>query len=592
MILHMSFTGSVVILSVLFLRFLLRKAPKIYSYTLWILVLFRLLCPVSVSSTFSALNWLPIPEADVPSLETDTTASSQSSSLPPVYIPSQHVESYGSEKAEFPIAIVRTGIWLCGVIVLVFFNLYRLWQLRRLLIGATPLRDNLYLADHISIPFVLGVIRPKIYLPSTLGQAEQSFIIQHEQHHIRRGDHIFKLLGYWAVCLHWFNPLVWLAFFCACRDMEMSCDEAVIRKQSEDIRAAYSTSLLHFSIEGHNFPKSPLAFGQGNPKRRIQNIMKYRKPTILVTACALIICLTAGVCFATNPKDSDKSEKFPVEIIDQMTSDSAKPASPSENIQNSPEIGTGATSQSSNDGEKVQTPDSLSATEIDPSTVKKDSTADTSTNISTDTAIQNSDESGTSQESSGKLPLQSSEESNFENFKESNPESVSEVLEGSASQESADAQATKASGDNSTTASGNNAAADGVKFTSPLKTSAAIALDYGPRVHPVTGQESNHNGVDLSVESGTPVYAVQDGTISSAQFETVYGNCVIVDHGNGYTSRYGHLESYKVQSGDTVCQGDLIGYVGSTGWATGSHLHLELSCNGETIDPMDYIALD
>ena len=148
----------------------------------------------------------------------------------------------------------------------------------------------------------MGLIHPKIYLPSAMSEVEQSYIIQHERHHIRRGDHVIKLLAFAAVCIHWFNPLVWLAFALASKDMEMSCDEAVMRQTDRDIRADYSSSLLQFSTGKRVVIGTPLAFGEGETKERIENIMKYKKPTMIIVVLAVIVCVGLTACLSSNPQ--------------------------------------------------------------------------------------------------------------------------------------------------------------------------------------------------------------------------------------------------------------------------------------------------
>ena len=199
-------------------------------------------------------------------------------------------------------------IWICGVAAMLLFHLLQLIPLRRKLTGAVPLKDNIYLADYISTPFVMGLIHPKIYLPSAMSEAEQSYIIQHEKHHIRRCDHVIKLLAFAAMCIHWFNPLVWLAFALSSKDMEMSCDEAVMKQMGRDIRADYSSSLLQFSTGKRVLIGTPLAFGEGDTKERIENIMKYKKPTMIIVVLAVIICVGLTACLSSNPQsDAEKN---------------------------------------------------------------------------------------------------------------------------------------------------------------------------------------------------------------------------------------------------------------------------------------------
>lgn len=308
-VLNMSITASNAILVILLARIMLKRAPKIFSYALWAVVLFRLLCPVSLPSQFSLMGLFPTPTTEAgrieyvslnklnterPAITIDAPASELNQTT------DNRAEVIASGSMDFLVSIVSI-VWICGVVAMLLFHLLQLIQLRRKLTGAIPLKDNIYLADYIPTPFVMGLIHPKIYLPSAMFEAEQSYIIQHEKHHIRRCDHIIKLLAFMAMCIHWFNPLVWLAFALSSRDMEMSCDEAVMKQMGRDVRADYSSSLLQFSTGKRVLIGTPLAFGEGDTKERIENIMKYKKPTIMIVVLAVIICVSLTACLSSNP---------------------------------------------------------------------------------------------------------------------------------------------------------------------------------------------------------------------------------------------------------------------------------------------------
>lgn len=316
---NMSVTASVVIVFVLLARLLLKKAPKIFSYALWAVVLFRLLCPVSITTDFSLLGLF---DAPVTETTTHTTAVEYipqdvvHTPAPEVNLPVPGVnqsvnealpqgdEQTAADPLEAPVALA-TLVWIAGIGVLAVYSVVSLLRLRRKLIGALPLRDNIYLADYIDSPFVMGIFRPKIYLPSSLTEQEQGYIILHEQHHIRRGDHIIKALAFLVLCIHWFNPLVWVAFVLSAKDMEMSCDEAVVRKLGEGIRADYSASLLSLATGRRIIAGTPLAFGEGDTKSRIRNLLNWKKPRTWIILTALVVCLVAIVFCAANPqKDS------------------------------------------------------------------------------------------------------------------------------------------------------------------------------------------------------------------------------------------------------------------------------------------------
>jgi len=312
-VLNMSVTAGAVIVFVLLVRMLLKRAPKIFSYALWAVVLFRLLCPVSISSELSLLKWLDVPAEsrggrtsvteyispeDIELGQSDEAPLMGSQQMNPDIDGDGYAEKQGRQNKVFEIAAV---IWLAGIVGMVVYSLISYHRLRKTLVGAINLGGNIYLADYITSPFVVGLFRPQIYLPSNLSEHEQEYIIMHEKHHIRRGDHIIKLLAFATLGIHWFNPLVWVAFVLAGKDMEMSCDEAVIGQMSRDIRADYSASLLNLSTGHRVIAGMPLAFGEGDTKGRIKNLARWKKPKVWVSVIGILICVLIIVGLFTNP---------------------------------------------------------------------------------------------------------------------------------------------------------------------------------------------------------------------------------------------------------------------------------------------------
>ena len=330
-LLNMSLTASVAIVFVLLLRLLLRRAPKVISYALWVIVLFRLLCPVSIPSSLSLFGLLdaPVaPDGTIAYVPADLVHTENPSVVLPVpglgeaitgTLP-QGEEQLVADPLEAPMAIA-TFVWMAGGLAMAGYALASYARLRRKLVTASPLRDNIFLSDEITSPFVLGLFRPKIYVPSALEEREWPYIILHEQHHIRRLDHIVKAAAFAALCIHWFNPLVWLAFFVAGRDMELSCDEAVVRKLGEGVRADYSASLLSLATGRHIIAGMPLAFGEGDTKRRIRNLANWKKPAVWVVLAAILACIGLAAVLLTNPpqdqaEDSEREQICPVEAFD------------------------------------------------------------------------------------------------------------------------------------------------------------------------------------------------------------------------------------------------------------------------------------
>ncbi len=324
-IFDMTKIASIVILIVLLVRLCLKRAPKVFSYALWAVVLFRLLCPISIEAPISL-----IPQTE-PTIESYDLLNEPVTPLAAIDaaqravgdvlnggIGIQHVRTTEFEEdgtrriisTDWWHVLILFGkyVWLAGIAVMLIYSGVAYAKLRRKLLASINIRDNIYIADHIDSPFVMGLLHPKIYLPSSLSEKERGYIILHEQHHIRRGDHIVKLLSFAALCLHWFNPLVWAAFILSGKDMEMSCDEAVLRKLGGEIRADYSASLISLATGRRIIADTPLAFGEGNTEGRIKNIAKWKKPAVWVSVIAVIVCVVAVVCLITNPAEDSTEE--------------------------------------------------------------------------------------------------------------------------------------------------------------------------------------------------------------------------------------------------------------------------------------------
>lgn len=350
-VLSMSVLAGAVVVVVLFARILLRREPKIFCYMLWGVVLFRLLCPVSFTSSFSMLG---VPEqiqtwaaawsegqADYGEIAVNAAAALTGGAAKIVgddetalwgaagkdsaaadmagndgggaagaWQDDGVTGAQGRAEARLmanPIVRAASVLWVVGMAALLVHNSVSFLSLRKRLSSAVRIRNNLYETDQIGAPFVLGIVCPKIYLPTTLTEQETDYIVMHERTHIRRQDHIIKLLFFLALVLHWFNPLVWLAFALAERDMEMSCDETVMRHMDGDIREEYSRSLLSFAVGGRRIAGAPLAFGESDTKARIRNIMRYKKPAGAGVVAALFLVIMLAVSLGSDPKETNAS---------------------------------------------------------------------------------------------------------------------------------------------------------------------------------------------------------------------------------------------------------------------------------------------
>ena len=302
-ILNMSPAASYCIAVVIVLRFFLRRQPKIFSYLLWSVVFFRLLCPFSLSSSYSLIRV----NTDIISQETMDRWKVASISTAESYtaedgfmtqetnnadIHNTEVDrAHAAEQArQLKMLIVAARIWIIGIVLLICYSIGTAYRLRRSLRHAVRIEENQYEAENITTPFVFGIMKPQIYLPAHLSEEERKYVLTHEKIHIARKDYLVKIAAYGTACIHWFNPLVWLAFVLMENDMEMSCDEAVLRKLGMDSKKGYSLSLLSLSTEKTMFRGSPLAFGEGKVKNRVKNILSYR-PSRLVSVIAVVIFL-------------------------------------------------------------------------------------------------------------------------------------------------------------------------------------------------------------------------------------------------------------------------------------------------------------
>jgi len=313
-ILNMSITASYVALAVIIVRFLLRRAPKIFSYILWSAVAIRLVIPVSFTSSFSILR-LVQPRAKADTGFMAFVSQDMGVQLNPVVHAgisgiSRFVNS--SLPAATPIAsanpmqiIMWIGsiIWLTGAAILLLYSVTSYLKILNRVRTATLVKDNIFETDQISTPFVCGFLKPKIYIPTGVSEHELSYILLHEQTHIMRRDYLIKPFAFLVLIVHWFNPLMWLSYALMSKDMEMSCDERVVGKMGDQIKGSYSTTLLSLSASRSGLlTGSPLAFGESNVKARINNILSYRQPSSWMIAGSMIVIAALVVGCTANPK--------------------------------------------------------------------------------------------------------------------------------------------------------------------------------------------------------------------------------------------------------------------------------------------------
>ncbi len=316
-VLNMSIAASWLILAVVLLRLVLKKAPKWITCVFWALVAVRLVCPFSLES---ALSLVPSAETVPPEIltavepEIHTGIAALNSTVNPVitetFAPTTTLPTAQDPVAAVPesanplqiITFVVSMIWLVGIAAMLVYALVSVWRVKRRVAASMPRGDGTWLCDEIGSPFILGIVKPRIYLPSNMDEAQLQHVIAHEQAHLARRDHWWKPLGYLLLAVYWFNPLCWVAYILLCRDIELACDEKVIKALGEEEKKPYSETLLACSMPRGMIAACPLAFGEVGVKARVKSVLHYKKPAFWVILAAVIACIAAAVCFLTNPK--------------------------------------------------------------------------------------------------------------------------------------------------------------------------------------------------------------------------------------------------------------------------------------------------
>ena len=318
-IINMSISASYIVLAVLLLRLLLKKAPKWITVVLWGIVAVRLVCPFSIESV---LSLIPSSEVVSPNIMTDKTPTINTgipiinSTLNPV-ISDSFTPNPGDSANPLQVLIpILTAIWIVGMVALLIYTVISYARVRRKIGTAVLYKDNIYQSENVVSPFVLGIIKPKIYLPFNMNEKDMEHVVAHEMSHIRRKDHLWKPLGFLLLTLHWFNPLMWLGYVLLCRDIELACDEKVIKELDHDARADYSQALLTCSVNRRMIAACPLAFGEVGVKDRVKSVLNYKKPAFWIIIAAIVACVAVAVCFLTNPPAKEVNLDFPFEIED------------------------------------------------------------------------------------------------------------------------------------------------------------------------------------------------------------------------------------------------------------------------------------
>lgn len=311
---NMSIAAGWLIIAVLLFRLLLKKAPRWLICSLWAIVAVRLICPMMLESPFSL----------IPSAETISVQNFYSSGTGIADNFYYHQIESGIpqlNRALRPMIteigsgdVLRTyltgfaKVWITGTLFLFLYALVKLGRIKRKLREAVPLHHNIWLCDAVSSPFILGTARPRIYLSSGMDEIQMKYVLAHEEAHLKRGDHLWKPLGYLLLAIYWFQPLIWMAYILLCRDIELACDEKVIKNMDMKGKKIYSEALAACSMQRRMVLVCPLAFGEVGVKKRIKTVLSYKKPAFWLTLTAMAAFALMTACFLTDPKAVSKGD--------------------------------------------------------------------------------------------------------------------------------------------------------------------------------------------------------------------------------------------------------------------------------------------
>ena len=320
-VLNLSIQASLLIAVVLLLRTFLKKSPKWIQCLLWALVAIRLVCPFSIESACSLA-----PDADVISMKGEADKLNVQSGIAQIDRPANaYLESYYSqstvapekEKKIRPVQIL-SFLWLFGVLAMGFYAFLSYIKIGKRVKESVKVGEHIYICDRITTPFILGIFRPRIYLPSNMDEEQGASVLAHEQAHIKRGDHFWKPFGYCLLAVYWFCPFCWFAYILLCRDIEMACDEKVIKNMNLEQKKIYSKVLLSFSEPGKLISACPLAFGEVGVKQRIKSVLNYKKPAFWIIAVAIVAIALTSVLFLTDPKKEEVLPDMTENIAENM----------------------------------------------------------------------------------------------------------------------------------------------------------------------------------------------------------------------------------------------------------------------------------
>lgn len=669
-ILNISISAGILIIVCVLVRLIFRKMPKFVRCLMWLLVAVRLAIPFAIESPLSLLpareyvtvssnneaadkvadkaeHINNVDSADtakdtVAEVDTVESINSVAAEKNVENISENIVENTAENTAEsintpgsmsflrsIDVMYILSIVWIVGVAAFLIYALVSYIRLRRLVDDAVLLRDNIYQSERAGTAFILGVIRPRIYVPYGLGLNELYMSISHERAHISRRDHLVKPLGFIIAAVYWFNPLVWLAYILLCRDIELACDEKVIKKIGYDKKKDYSQALLNLSIPRKYISACPVAFGEVGINERIKNVLTMKKGKKIIIAVAVAICAVLAICFLTYPKKpkNNSGDTAKTQTTDETKETITEDLAANEN-ESSTEVKEAESNEenASSEDEEASTVGDAADSDIygtETSGAKKviyilkgdGDTVNLGDKIIIDgeevqlvSAASNEDFASLVASHSTTIDEETGEEQALEIY-------ITDISAAEAAAKAEEEAAEAAGGVVSTTKDdlGNEVVEYSYKDPSSDKTEVHIVkLNLQDTVDlpnstsnedlniyfPVIGSgtitrqfSEEHQGVDIAAEEGTVVVSLYDGTVEEVGKDDKDGNYIIIKNEKGCTVKYSHLkDAPNVSKGNKVDLGEEIGKVGSTGESTGPHVHIEVTDEkGTLIDPMSII---
>ncbi len=549
-ILNISISAGILIVVCVLVRLIFKKMPKFVRCLMWLLVAVRLVIPFNIESPFSlqpAREYVTISSGKEGSVAAnefeETVALADRAADKETVTATGEIEN---QVNNFDFMYVLSIIWVIGTAAVLIYAVIAYIRLRRSVDDAVLLRENIYQSERVGTAFILGILSPKIYIPYGLTEMELFMTLNHERAHLTRRDHLVKPLGFIITAVYWFNPLVWLAYILLCKDIELACDEKVIKKIGYDKKKDYSQTLLNLSIPRKYISACPVAFGECGINERIKNVLKMKKSKKIVIAAAVALCAILAVCFLTYPKDRKAASHERTE------------AQASESTANIEEI-------AKEESAKEESIKAEETTKADESLKAEEGTSDRDTTDETSKVIE------TEKDSVVQLELEGEEKVININY---NVDSSPEVVE----------QPGKYVYENET---GEDLSIN-VKEIEDVDSNTETCFPVMGNGIITRGFSDDHQGTDIAAEEGTDVASLYSGTVEDVGFNSQEGNYIIIKNSDCWTVKYSHLKDAPIVSkGDNVESGAIVGSVGSTGNSTGPHVHIEvIDDKGQYVDPM------